>query len=437
MGNKMKAQARAGLVFFNRQRASYVFGVLEKQYREGEGRYGLTVPPEIFYLNSLTELRGDPRKMVLFYFFVALFMRGGINSDDPFFSLGILCKIYPEMFEPEEIIRMSSPEIGQKLEEASLIALGGATQGESNHGSLAMNIREHTQNWRNNARCLSEYWEGDPRKIFQGQDNVVSAFNNTVDRHDRFGGMRLKIFSLLAIWYMEQELIPKMPCPLPVDFHMIRLFLGLGLIKINKKVWQKFQPGQIGSEKNRVDNGAIFKALRGRPAFRVTEQITNSIALWTMGMITKLDLPIYSLSYSIWFKSRTDCSAHIQSQSRNGPNGQRMFFTEEALAQPGLIPKNYWEPCADCVFQADLCRSVVPAFPYYRLGFIVPIKRKPSFGQQTFRGISPFPGRRTGKATLEKLERHRQILALAPDELRALGQSQGKALETKQQFGMF
>jgi len=105
-------------------------------------------------------------ELALFLFYAAIFMRGGIISEDPFRLLFQLKQDDPKFFDPEYVTNRLLPE---NIEEAirktkPLSPNGGSVPGSPNPYKLG----EHSRSWHHNSRVLAKRFQGNPLHIFSG-----------------------------------------------------------------------------------------------------------------------------------------------------------------------------------------------------------------------------------------------------------------------------
>ena len=177
--------------------------------------------------------------------------------------------------------------------------------------------------------------------------------------------MRRKIFSLLTIWLQEQKFVPMFPTPIPVDFHALRVLWATKCIDLPKNA-----KTPIALEK-------YYPALAGCPTIRITEQLTDGVAMWSQGFMVKNNIRHYNVNPALWVISRDLCSNQLQNRSAGGSEKfvSSKFFDKDSLKKnPELWPKRYNNPCMHCPLD-HLCTGAAPSNPYYRKGIMVRLER--------------------------------------------------------------
>ena len=371
---------------FNEDRALKIFGILNRLWREKKGLYNNIILPQ----NAWPLLPKEPKQLANYLFFAALPMRGGVVSEDPFKWIWQLSQNFPTMFEPEIVAKEWPPEkIEGAVKRITPDILNGKGVGEKGAGALGYKIDQHSKAWYENSLVLSTYWGGDLRNVFWGVTDFEEAFRRIDNRRNEAGfrGMRRKIFSLLTIWLQEKKLIPMFPTPLPVDFHVLRVFWATEIIEL-----RDIKPPRSFEQ--------YYPSLVDKPATRVKEQLVDQIAKWSQGFLEEHRLPHLNINPAVWVLSRDLCAGHLQNTSRK--NGTVLFLPEELRNAPGLWPSKYKNPCHYCPIE-KFCTGCVPSVPYYRRGILVRMERV-NYPQNTaflpgidWKEYIPYSGRRRSK----------------------------------------
>lgn len=351
---------KTGKVRFNEARALEVLPILASLWKRRDGIFkGERLPEEIW------DVEGTAREKALYYFYSAHTMRGGIVSEDPFKWLLSLRERFPSAFQPHKVMSIWNPNRLRVAIQAVTAEIRGAqrrtkTQGV---GPLGYKIEELAEHWCHNSKVIGEYWDGDVLNIFNGVSDFEEAFAR-IDWKRLNGtgikGMRRKIFSLFTIWLQEQNIVPKFPTPIPVDFHALRVLWALGIIDITT------QP--------LPENPRYPEMLFGFPFVRVSEEIMDTVAIWSQGFLVKNGIPHMHVNPALWTLSRRLCAEHHQNITRNA--GRTFVLSEELRKNPGLWPKKYRDPCGICPVES-WCTKVAPAAIYYDAGILLPMERVP------------------------------------------------------------
>jgi len=351
----------------NEERALSVFKILDHGWQKQTGVFKDIVLPQ-----DRWPLPKDPLELALFFFYAALFMRGGVISEDPFRWLYFLRQEFPGFFNPEKVSQELSPiSIRDGFEDITQRVLNGTARTYTEFGPMAYKMTQHSQAWHVNSLYLVKFWGGNPLNIFRGVKNFEEAFERIDQRRNKNGGlkgMRRKIFSLLTIWLQEKGLIPDFPCPLPIDFHASRIILATKIL-----VLENLEPF-IPLEKHP-------QALAGKLVIRVREEMVNQIAKWSQEFLREQRITHLHINPALWVLSRDLCANHYQNSSRQ--KGMVYVESEQLSQDYHLWPANYKDPCSFCPIE-EYCTGIVPAAPYYRWGLLARMERVPYLNPQAF-----------------------------------------------------
>lgn len=343
-------------ILTDEKRAKAVFEVINDHWINKRGVFeGVILPQDRWELPAEIILKA------LFLFYSAIFMRGGVISEDPFRFVHELYKRRPEYFNP---FFVASSLTFEKIESAFLeIASQVFEIGPKKIRPSPMNykIKEHIKAWIWNSKMLVKCWDGNPINIFNGVKDFEEAFAR-IDmkrlKEDGIFGMRRKIFSLYVIWLQENNLIPYFPTPIPVDFHALRILWLTGVIDFKNLIEKKFNSGR-------------YEALNGEKAVRISEPLIDEITIWTQTCLSELQIPHLHINPALWVLSRDLCVINYQnSSSQDG----KILVDPKVLKNPSAWPKNYNDPCLFCPV-LDFCTGAVPSAPYYRNGILAKIRK--------------------------------------------------------------
>lgn len=342
---------------FDEERAELVFRIADRMWAERDtpGTEGNLFLGGILLPQDMYPRPSDPHRHALWLFYCAIFMRGGVISEDPFRPLWALWNKYPGMFEPATVVAQWSPRRIMRAFHSV--------------GFSKYKRKEHAKAWHFNSVTLAEEWNSDPLRIFEGVSDFEQAFRR-VDyargHADRRGGgivgMRRKIFSLYVIWLREVGLIPAFPSPIPVDFHAMRILFGTGIVQV-----EAAQPFVPNPEKPGQEKLSQFQTV-----LRVTEDMVDQITLWSQAFIGRMGLDPARINPFLWVWSREFCVQHKQ----NGSIDEGLdYFTADALrADPRLWGRKYRDVCHLCPLQT-VCSGSVPNKPHYLWGLLALIPR--------------------------------------------------------------
>lgn len=304
-------------------------------------------------------LRRDKRALALFYFFVCIYMRGGIESAQAFRALLRIRGEHPELFDPliaqalpkEEVQAVLKEFIGWDSESASI-------------------------SWVENSGLLMRYWKGNPLNLIKGlrdYDEALRRIRNKRTKsdlktagHDGFGfrGFQPKMVSMLIYFYdWEGWLEERFLYPAPADFHNFRIGLNQG--------------------------GILVESNEAVPIVRQGEYLSKPWRDVLMRYLRMRKADPIEVADAIWLFSLTLCGeSPLTRDAKKKTNGSGMFAEDDL---PHLIEESFGSPrfrrallrtCLRCPLVAT-CSLAIPAGPYYKKGLLV---LKPRVRMEEFLG---------------------------------------------------
>jgi hypothetical protein len=185
------------------------------------------------YNNPNVRLPQDPRHMpetlplggvehAMFLWSVCYYMRGGIRSNDAVRMLSTVYDAHPDFFVAGSVQDVEPEVVAGVLESHGL-------------GFQHKNIGRY---WVDNAKMLTELYDGDPRQIFDGVTDYSECLeriqNRGSGRNRRgFYGFQEKMVSMITYFLMDEELIDDFVFPLPVDLHVLRVSIENEMLRFN------------------------------------------------------------------------------------------------------------------------------------------------------------------------------------------------------------
>lgn len=301
----------------------------------------------------------DLEALYLFYFYICLYMRGGIESLQAFNGMLAMRRDYPKLFDPfwaqnrfiEEVQPIIAKYIGWDSEAVARF-------------------------WIANSKRLVVYWDGRASLLFSGLTSYDEALRrlknkltkkeireaNCNDNHGHgFMGFQEKMVSMY-LYFIDWEGLLETPFiyPTPADFHNFRLALAHRIMKLDP------EPAHV----------------------RATEKISKPWRDFTVeylearkGVVTPVEL-----ADAIWLFSLVACgnSPLTDFHEQKDKNGHGMFDMHSLRHEaPNFLSPKYRErlkrTCLSCPL-IDSCELAIPAGPYYqRRG-----RRETAFGGQLY-----------------------------------------------------
>lgn len=371
-------------VLFDEQRALRVFSTLDELWKNNQWPFDNILLPDEMIVRSLEV----PQQNSLF--FAALFMRGGVISEDPIRLVNQLLIDYPAIFHPDQAKDLGEQQLVDIFEEVSvkIKSLNGDPLKKS---AFRYKAGEYARSWIFNARLLAEEFKGDPLSIFKDTGDFEEAFGRVSQeaRGKKSGlqGMRRKIFSLFTIWLQTQDLLPKFPTPIPVDFHALRVLWATGIFEI-------LDPAPLASRNGKLPVN-LFN-LCPKEATQTKERLVDTVAKWSQGFLARNKLAHGRVNPALWVLSRDLCASFIQNISVGKPRFRQeqkrsyhLLLDEEYLnCHPKLWDKEKAQSlCYVCPIR-EFCGYAVPAGPYYSVGVLVRIPKR-KLPDQPPQGVLP------------------------------------------------
>ncbi|MCC2630323.1 MAG: hypothetical protein K0S38_132 [Candidatus Paceibacter sp.] len=326
-------------ISINWKRAELLFGTLLTALKQEAFPYDFAKPPQ--------RQENLPRNLVWgslehswFLFCVCYYMRGGIKSDRAIRALARMYEECPSYFNPETFVW---PYVSDEVKIASVKDL-------LQRMTLNYKAGETSIHWVRNFQKLVRFWNGDPRKLFDG----VTSYQDICDRlmHDSakspdnpngYFGFRNKMVSMLTHFYLDAGIVQPFPFQVPVDFHVLRMMISHGAIVVD---------APIGTN--------IFSLELLATARKLSQEYCQ-----------KHNVDPLRLGDALWLLSSNLCWRHPGNRTLvKKLDGRKSIL--------GRAPVTWSRPQVDAVFKscefcpvAKTCQSNIPAAEYYIRGQIV------------------------------------------------------------------
>ncbi len=303
---------------------------------------GAVIPQEIIP----EAIRQNPEELYNFYFYICLYMRGGIESLQAFRAVLRMRDDHPQIFDPI---------VAQHLTHAELRPIIARYVGWDSKAVARF--------WIENSRRLVRNWNGQAKKLFAGLRTYEEALRRIKnkrtkrewkeaclvdDRGEGFMGFQPKMVSML-LYFIDWEglLETQFLYPTPADFHNFRFGLALQIIVLDPRP-VNLRSTEVLSLPWRKLTLRYLEARRGR--------------------VTPVEL-----ADAIWLFSLTLCGASplTDYHERKDKKGLGMFQAEDLphMSVPDFRAPKYRErlkrTCLSCPLIGS-CRLAIPAGPYYQ-----------------------------------------------------------------------
>lgn len=309
------------------------------------------------------QLRRDVTELLLFYFYVCLYMRGGIRSLQAFRALLRMRHDHPKLFDPFYIYdkRLFPEEIEPVINEY----VGWDSQAVARF-------------WIENSIRLVVYWEGDPLNLIKDLRDYETAtlrLRNkmtkrdlkealAIDRRNRgFMGKQPKMVSMeVYFWDWESLLEERFSYPSPADYQNFRIGLGQQALLFEPQVeslradedlsvvWRSVVQEYL--EKSGADPVDLSDVLWLFPQLMCG---SSPLTLYTEPKIITQSNPNPQLDEELEIPGLFD---HLGERAL--PHDMRKAYMASARRRNELK-----RTCLACPFLST-CRYTIPAAPYYQ-----------------------------------------------------------------------
>ncbi len=360
-------------VIIDENRALEVFTLLCEQWEQRSWLFKDIVLPEdqfgIWMDGVSPELRAH------WLFIAALPQRGGVMAEDPFTPLWALFQKNRGLYMPEQFVdpkKWTVRKITNAINRVAPLIGKLKPAGEKQAHALGYKLEQHAAAWKHNMTMVANRFDCNILNLFKQVEHVpkelrfeaaFALIDNKI-RDDGIIGMRRKIFSLFIIWLQKEKLIEDFPCPIPVDFHALRVLLATNIVTL--KDLKVVTGVDDGTEKH-------LTALMGSEYRRVSDGIITDIAQWTNQFLYKHNLSHLNLNPALWVLSRELCAAHPQNTAYKN-NTLYLFPKDFENGLKALKVKTSKSLCGFCPIQG-YCGFAVPSKPYYKAGSLVKIEK--------------------------------------------------------------
>lgn len=297
---------------------------------------GVMVPQELIP----KEVRDNPEEVGRFYFFVCIYMRGGIRSDQAFRAILKMRDDHPHLFDPFAAAWEEPASVQHILKQY-----------------IGWDSETASKNWVLNARHLETSWGGSVIKLFKGirsYEEALHRLRNKTRKKDQllgpqsmgFRGFQEKMVSML-VYFMDWNglLSTRFAYPTPADFHNFRLAFAHGALKVSV-------------DKTRVSSGS---------------EIAGAWREITLAYIRRRKANPVEVADALWLFSLLLCGRSPLTETtgvEKEKNGSGMFALhmlphhDDAQYMARKYRKRLEETCLRCPV-LETCGLVVPAGPYY------------------------------------------------------------------------
>lgn len=303
---------------------------------------GALIPQELIP----RKLRQDKESLFNFYFYICLYMRGGIESAQAFRAMIKLWEDRPELFDPFHAQYLTHAELQPIIKDY-----------------IGWDSKAVASYWIENSKRLMRNWDGKASNIFKGLTSYEEALRRirnkrtkkelaeaalVDDRGHGFMGFQPKMVSMF-IYFIDWEGLLEVSFiyPTPADFHNFRFGLATRGIVLHP------QPVNLRSAEkiSQVWRDLTVRYLEQRKGKVTPVELADAIWLFSLDMCGNSPLTDY--------------------HERQDKNGHGMFAKEDLKhsSVPDFLAPKYrarlQRTCLACPLN-DMCELAIPAGPYYQ-----------------------------------------------------------------------
>lgn len=310
--------------------------------------------------------------LACFYFYVCIYMRGGIESLQAFNAMIRLWKKYPELFNPFYAQTLSIEQLQPILRKF-----------------VGWDSETAAYNWIENSKRLVRWWGGNPLNLVKGLrtwNEACRRIRNKLTKRDKlaagedgqgFEGFQFKMVSMLLYFYdWERWFEKRFVYPSPADFQNFRFGFAFELIvaKLDAHDYSmlEYNPGgqvviTVSEKLSKPWREAIMAYIRSRNA----DPVKVADAVWLFPLVMCGNSPA-TVSKEEPLKKKTLIRPSSKAVLDLRTWEQIRFREEDGFVE--TWSHDEWvtarsrralaQTCRTCPFLSD-CRYSVPAKPYY------------------------------------------------------------------------
>ncbi len=287
-------------------------------------------------------IRSNKTVLACFYFYICIYMRGGIKSLQAFNALIKMWEEHPDLFNPLYAQWLDATVVQNILKEY-----------------IGWDSKAASISWVENSRRLVQHWGGSPLNLIEGLEDYTEALRrirNKLTKRDLrdagadgqgFRGFQPKMVSMILYFYdWEGWLNYGFLYPAPADFHNFRLaFAHRGLV-----IEPQPKSIRVGEKHSTVWREVVMQYLQERGA--ESKDVADAIWLFSLVMCGSSPLTQFIVS-----KGKTPELFDEGDLPLDHRGAALAPVNREALKQT----------CLSCPI-ATTCELAIPAGPYYQTG---------------------------------------------------------------------
>ncbi|MEN9852633.1 MAG: hypothetical protein RI996_576 [Candidatus Parcubacteria bacterium] len=207
-------------MYVDHKQARKVFDALRSAFVSRSYPYNEAVTPQQIVGNSLEKY--DKLQQARFWFYACMYMRGPIDSN---FAVATLLKIFENqeglgIFDPDNPDSQNPDVIDEVMTKHKFTRL----------------LSDVKKFWSFSSVQLAQLYAGDPRKIYEGVttfEEIEARCRYNPKTKSGFMGFQKKMTSMVTYFLRDLRLIGLKDFPPPVDFHLMRIMVLTGVVKLS------------------------------------------------------------------------------------------------------------------------------------------------------------------------------------------------------------
>lgn len=325
----------------------YAFDIIVERWKAEPKMFPYDQPGALIPQTLIPKrLRDDKEALFNFYFYICLYMRGGIESAQAFRAMIKLWEDRPEFFDPLYAQHLTQKELQPIIAQY-----------------IGWDSEAVTRFWIENSKRLMRNWDGKASNIFKGLKSYKEALRRirnkrtkkdlyeaslVDDRGEGFMGFQPKMVSMF-VYFIDWEGLLEVSFiyPTPADFHNFRF----GLAVRGVRIYPEHRNIRSSEKLSRVWRDLTVRYLEARKGLVTPVELADAIWLFSLELCGNSPLTVY--------------------HEKVDKNGVGMFEPEDLEHQsiPDFLSPAYRDrlqrTCLSCPL-IDMCELAIPASPYYQ-----------------------------------------------------------------------
>ncbi len=297
-------------------------------------------------------LMKDKFRLSCFLFFVCLYMKGRITSEQAFKKMLKVLKERPEMFEPHIVQFYSKEEVEGVLEKY-----------------INRDIVQTAKAWRENAKRLVTAWKGDPRNITKGLRSYKESLRRIKNKRKKgelraalaasgpggegFEGFQNKMVAMLIYFFDWGGILThRFIYPAPADFHNLRFAFAVGAMSLHPQPYATPYTTKLAAEWGKL----VMRYIRDRGH----DPIDVADVLWLFSLAACGESPLTEM-----IEERVEKVEERHLFKNGRVRDGLVLIKPDFMSRKLSFAERLSRTCLACPFLKQ-CKFTIPASPYYQ-----------------------------------------------------------------------